>query len=240
MKPMQRYLIPVFVLIALALGAFGVAFARELTGSQSDTLTSEEIEFTGVVESINGNTWTIAGRTVLVDIATELKDFISVGQTVKVHASMDAGGALAAREIELAETSGIEDANDNLDDDLFEDDNANDNEDDDLFENDNANDNEDDDLFEDDNANDNEDDDVFDDDNANDNEDDDVFDDDNANDNSSSIDEDNSNDNSSWNDDDSNDNGSSWENDNSQSGSNDNSHEDDSGDHDGGDDHGDD
>jgi hypothetical protein len=226
MKPMQRYLIPVFVLIALALGAFGVAFARELTGSQSDTLTSEEIEFTGVVESINGNTWTIAGRTVLVDIATELKDFISVGQTVKVHASMDAGGALAAREIELAETSGIEDANDNLDDDLFEDDNANDNEDDDLFENDNANDNEDDD--------------VFDDDNANDNEDDDVFDDDNANDNSSSIDEDNSNDNSSWNDDDSNDNGSSWENDNSQSGSNDNSHEDDSGDHDGGDDHGDD
>ncbi len=226
MKPMQRYLIPVFVLIALALGAFGVAFARELTGSQSDTLTSEEIEFTGVVESINGNTWTIAGRTVLVDIATELKDFISVGQTVKVHASMDAGGALAAREIELAETSGIEDANDNLDDDLFEDDNANDNEDDDLFENDNANDNEDDDLFEDDNANDNEDDDVFDD--------------DNANDNSSSIDEDNSNDNSSWNDDDSNDNGSSWENDNSQSGSNDNSHEDDSGGHDGGDDHGDD
>jgi hypothetical protein len=183
MKPLHRFLIPVFVLAALALGAFGVAFARELTNSEYGSSATEEMEFTGVVDSIDGNTWTIDGHTVIVGLTTELKDIISLGQQVKVHAWMGADGSLTAREIELAGAAGVDSANsnDNVDDDLFDDDdNANDNVDDDLFDDDdNANDNVDDDLFDDDdNANDNEDDDSMDD-NSNDNSDDDSDDDDN-------------------------------------------------------------
>jgi len=232
MKPLPRFLIPVFVLAALALGAFGVAFARELTNAEYKNTTSDEVEFTGIVESINGNTWTIGGRTVIVDSATELSGFISVGQQVKVHASMGVDGSLAAREIELAGADAVE--------------NTNDNEDDDIFDNANANDNTDDDIFDDANSNDNVDDDIFDNLNTNDNSDDQYMD-DNSNDNSSSWNDDNSNDdNGSWDDDNSNDNSSTWNDDNSDSSgdvsnnNNDNSGDDSGPGHDGGGDHGDD
>ncbi len=202
MKPLQRFLIPVFVLAALALGAIGVAFARELSGVSTNTVTGQELEFTGTVESINGNTWIIDGRTVLVDLTTELKGFISAGQVVKVHASMAADGSLVASEIELADTAGVEDANANeaMDED------ANDNEADDAFEVDDDNDNA---------AG------VMDNANANDNSS--SLNEDDSNDNSSSLNEDNSNDNSSLNDDNSNDNSSIGENDNSQGVSHDDS-----------------
>ena len=232
MKPLPRFLIPVFVLAALALGAFGVAFARELTNAEYKNTTSDEVEFTGIVESINGNTWTIGGRTVIVDSATELSGFISVGQQVKVHASMGVDGSLAAREIELAGADAVE--------------NTNDNEDDDIFDNANANDNTGDDIFDDANSNDNVDDDIFDNLNTNDNSDDQYMD-DNSNDNSSSWNDDNSNDdNGSWDDDNSNDNSSTWNDDNSDSSgdvsnnNNDNSGDDSGPGHDGGGDHGDD
>lgn len=210
MKPLPRFLIPVFVLAALVLGAFGVAFARELTNAEYNTTTTSEVEFTGIVESINGNTWTIGGRTVVVDPTTELTGFISVGQQVKVHASMGTDGSLAAREIELAGAVGAENvnSNDNMDDDVFDDANTNDNVDDDIFDDENSNDNVDDDIFDNLNTNDNSDDQSMD---------------ENSNDNDSSWNDDNSNeDNGSWNDDNSNDNSSSWNDDNS----NDNSHDD--------------
>jgi len=224
MKQLPRFLIPVFVLAALALGAFGVAFARELTNAEYNTTATDEVEFTGTVESINGNVWTIGGRTVVVDSATELTGFISVGQQVKVHASMGVDGSLAAREIELAGADGVENTN------------ANDNEDDDVFDDANTNDNVDDDIFDDANSNDNVDDDIFDNLNTNDNSDDDQMD-DNSNDNSSSWNDDNSNDdNGSWNEDNSNDN-TSWNDDSGNSNSHDDSpnhnSNDDSGNHDG-------
>ena len=223
MKPLPRYLIPVLVLAALALGAFGVAFARELSNAEYPTAT-DEVEFTGIVESINGNTWTIGGRTVVVDSTTELTGFISVGQQVKVHASMGLDGSLAAREIELAGGVDVENnnANDNEDDDVFDDANTNDNVDDDIFENANSNDNVDDDILDNLNTNDNSDDQHVDE-NSNDNSS--SWNDDNSNDDRGSLKEDNSNDNSSWNDD--NGNG-----DMHGDGTNTNDHGDNSGDHD--------
>jgi hypothetical protein len=189
MKSMHRFIVPALVLAALALSIVGVGFAREITESVFIKLTTEEREFFGEVQAIEGNTWTVDGLKVVVDNDTEIKDSILVGQMVKVHVRVAADGSMTAREIELAGTDDIGDnANDNVVDDLDDDDdNANDNEDDDLDDDDdNANDNEDDDLDDDDdNANDNEDDDLDDDDdNANDNEDDDLDDDDdNGNDN---------------------------------------------------------
>jgi hypothetical protein len=60
-----------------------------------------EADFVGVVEAIAPETWIIGGRTVLIDIFTEIKGDIVVGNLVKVHALVDADGALTAREIEL-------------------------------------------------------------------------------------------------------------------------------------------
>jgi hypothetical protein len=58
-----------------------------------------EIEFFDTVASINGNTWMIGNRTVLVNSFTEIKDNVGVGSYVKVHASPQADGSFLAREI---------------------------------------------------------------------------------------------------------------------------------------------
>ncbi len=60
----------------------------------------DEIEFTGVVESNSGDSWTVAGR--MIDISqAEIKGSIAVGDVVKVHAYDTGDGTLVAREIEL-------------------------------------------------------------------------------------------------------------------------------------------
>jgi len=60
----------------------------------------DEIEFTGVVETIEGNIWTVAGR--MIDISqAEIKGSIAVGDVVKVHIYRTGDGTLVAREIEL-------------------------------------------------------------------------------------------------------------------------------------------
>lgn len=59
-----------------------------------------EIEFFETVASINGNTWLIGNRTVLVNSITEIKDNVGVGSYVKVHATPQTDGTYLAREIE--------------------------------------------------------------------------------------------------------------------------------------------
>ena len=202
MKPRFRFLLPLLVIAALALSAAGVAFGREITNFDFFK-TRDEIEITGMLEDVDGTTWTVDGQVISVPVSAEIKGTIFVGQVVKIHASMGADGTLTAREVELATLDDVNDnsfddnANDNFDDDDV-DDNANDNSDDDDVD-DNANDN-DDDEWDDDNANDNSDDDEWDDDNANDNSDDDS--DDNSNDNDDDSDEDDDDDNDNDNDDD--------------------------------------
>jgi hypothetical protein len=217
MKSRIRFLIPIFVMAALAVSAVGVAFGREITQFEFFKIRDEEVEFTGVLEAVNGDQWTVDGQTFTVLPTAEIKGTLMVGQIVKVHALKGENGALIAREIELADADDLanENANDNVGDDNLndneDDDNLNDNEDDD-----NINDNEDDD-----NANDNEDD-EWDDDNANDN-DDDEWDDDNANDNDDGDDDDEDDSNSNDNDD-----GDDDDEDDSNSNDNDDDHDDDS------------
>jgi hypothetical protein len=62
----------------------------------------QEIRFTGVVEAVNANTWTVSGQTVVVMPGlTEIKDFIQVGDLVEVRALLGANGILTATRIEL-------------------------------------------------------------------------------------------------------------------------------------------
>ena len=107
MNRFPRFLLPVFILAALALSLVGVAFARELNAndprpSAGDASFFGEMEFYGAVEAIDGPTWTVAGVSFTVSPQTEIKGALVVGSFVKVHASLNAAGVLAAREIEAS------------------------------------------------------------------------------------------------------------------------------------------
>lgn len=107
MNRIFRFLLPVFVLAALALSLVGVAFARELTGEDprpaaGDRAFSGEMEFYGTLEAVEGTAWTVDGVVFTVSPQTEIKGAPAMGSFVKVHASLNAAGLLAAREIESA------------------------------------------------------------------------------------------------------------------------------------------
>jgi hypothetical protein len=59
-----------------------------------------ELEFTGAVEAVEGNTWTIAGQIVQVTSESQIKSGIGAGSHVQVHARVQEDGTLWAREIE--------------------------------------------------------------------------------------------------------------------------------------------
>ncbi|MBM3152660.1 MAG: hypothetical protein FJZ96_10760 [Chloroflexi bacterium] len=76
---------------------------NDTSNNSTDTNSStNEAEFTGVVESIAPDQWTVSGQVFLITDQTEIKDEIIVGDTVKIHAFLDANNAFVAREIELA------------------------------------------------------------------------------------------------------------------------------------------
>jgi len=75
---------------------------------------ANESEFTGTVESIDGNTWTVNGQQVAV-AGAELEGDIAVGDMVKVHASQNDDGVWVAREIELADDDDDDDGDDDGD-----------------------------------------------------------------------------------------------------------------------------
>ncbi len=76
--------------------AFEVDSHPELTSAPE----ADETEFTGTVDAIAGDVWTIGGQAVLVESETEIKGSPAVGDTVKVHGLLQADGSILAREIE--------------------------------------------------------------------------------------------------------------------------------------------
>lgn len=184
----------------------------------SVTSAGEEIEFTGVVETITNDSWTISGRTVAIISLTEIKDVIEVGDTVKVHAILASDGSLTAREIELSDDMNDDNNNGNIND------NHNDNTDDNGNQNQNRNANEDDDngnINDNDNQNDNDQNDNDDNGNQNDNDDNGNMNEDNDNGNQNDNDNHNQNDN-----DDDNNNNDNQDNDNENNNDNQNTNED--------------
>jgi hypothetical protein len=59
-------------------------------------------EFTGKVEAITAESWTVEGQLFAVNAQTEIKDNILLGDMVKVHFVKNADGTFTATEIELA------------------------------------------------------------------------------------------------------------------------------------------
>ncbi len=73
------------------------------SSSDQPSLSTAELELTGVVEAIAPDLWTVAGQEFAVNAQTEIKDVIAIGDRVKVHLLVGAGNSLTAREIELAD-----------------------------------------------------------------------------------------------------------------------------------------
>ena len=109
----KHSLIPGLILLvgALALAACSGAQAAALPESAGIEIQSErgEVEFTGVVEALGSEQWTVSGVPLAVNADTEIHGDPALADTVKVHAFLDADGLLTAREIELAESEDADD-----------------------------------------------------------------------------------------------------------------------------------
>jgi hypothetical protein len=107
--------------------ADGSLTAREIEPATQDDLTSgdddlgdddfsddEDLEVKGVVTSIQGDTWTVAGVTFVVPSGTDIDGSVQVGDTVEIHAVWSAEGVLTATRIHLEDGPG-DDGEDDLD-----------------------------------------------------------------------------------------------------------------------------
>jgi hypothetical protein len=87
--------------------ADGSLTAREIelasveAGATSST--SEDLHFTGWVETIGPDLWVVGGTTFLLGPDTEIEGGIVVGDFVKVEAALQSDGSYLAREIKLAD-----------------------------------------------------------------------------------------------------------------------------------------
>ena len=76
-------------------------------GEETDE--DREINFSGTVVAMTGDTWMIGNRTVIVSARTEIEGIIGVGDRVKVEAVRRSDGSWLAREIGRAEDDEEED-----------------------------------------------------------------------------------------------------------------------------------
>ena len=101
---------------------------------------ASETELIGVVDDLGVDYIIVDGQKITIIAATEMKDVISAGVTVKVHVITNPDGTLVAREIELAQMDDASNSNDNANDNDQSNENSNSN----TNSNTNSNDNDDD------------------------------------------------------------------------------------------------
>jgi len=117
------------VKVHLLAGADGSLVAREIEAPEAElegAAEGDEVELVGVIESMGPEAWVIGGQTLAVTPETEIEGTFAIGDAVKVHVFVGAGGALTAREIEAAEVGDMDD--DDGDDDNNTNSNENENE----------------------------------------------------------------------------------------------------------------
>ena len=95
------------VKVEAILGSDGSLTAKEVKLAQSEDPedTSEDTEFTGIVEAMAADAWTIDGKVVIMTAETEVDGQIKVGDLVKVEATLGSDGSLTAKEVKLADDS---------------------------------------------------------------------------------------------------------------------------------------
>jgi len=140
MQKSIRFMASVLILGAYLLSACtGAAPSQSSDPAKAQKVDSSEVVFTGIVEAINGDQWTVNGQTVVIDGLTALDVNIKVGDVVKVEASVDQAGVITAVKIEssVADDTNSNSSNDNSGN--ANDDNSNDTNTNDANSNDNSN-----------------------------------------------------------------------------------------------------
>ncbi len=138
MKENTRFVIlTVLMLAALALSACGPSLTASSGGGGK--VEASMVEFTGQIEAMNGDQWTISGQTITVDPAVVRGGPFAVGDTVKIQAQVAADGSLTVTGVDVPQASaGDSNSNDvNTNDDNSNDANTNDNNSNDVNSNDN-------------------------------------------------------------------------------------------------------
>lgn len=82
-----------------------------------DAVSSVETEITGQVEAVNGNIWTVDGRTVVIETQTQGETAVAVGDTVSIQAVARNGGVFAASRVQFSQAGNENDDNGNMNDD---------------------------------------------------------------------------------------------------------------------------
>ena len=108
-----------------------LAKPEDLAGAQPDD-DEDDLEFKGLLRSIDGQTWIVAGLAFQVLPGADIRDTIVVGDFIEIHAVWSEEGVLTALRIELAQDDdgGSDDDLEEGDDDVDEDDEDDDEDDD--------------------------------------------------------------------------------------------------------------
>jgi uncharacterized membrane protein YgcG len=138
MKKLSYVLVLVLALTALLISACGGSAAVSAPDSSAvgggSKPQASPVEFTGVIESIAGNEWTVDGQKITVDPAVVRDGPFKVGDTVKVEVQVQTDGSMVVSRVEApGADDNSNDANSNVNS------NANSNDNSNVNSNDNAN-----------------------------------------------------------------------------------------------------
>ena len=99
MKKLSKILVPMLVLATMLISACtGAAAPADTSGGSK--VSASPVEFTGVIEAIDGNQWTIGGQVITVDPSVLRDGPFIVGDTVKVEADVQADGSIVVTRVE--------------------------------------------------------------------------------------------------------------------------------------------
>jgi hypothetical protein len=113
MKHITRTLVFILVLTTLLVSACAGA-AAPASNSGGGKAQSEVVEFTGVIDAINGNQWTINGQVVTVDPALIKDGPFQVGDTVKLEAQVAQDGSVTVTRVETPSAPDSANGNESL------------------------------------------------------------------------------------------------------------------------------
>lgn len=103
MKKLPYILVLVLAFTAMIISACGGSAAISTSDSAAVSggkPQASPVQFTGVIESINGNQWSINGQTITVDPSVVRDGPFSVGDTVKVEVQVQADGSMVVNRVE--------------------------------------------------------------------------------------------------------------------------------------------
>jgi hypothetical protein len=101
MRKINRFKVFSFFLVAsYLLAACSGTLPGSTTSAGGSKVEANVVAFTGIVEAIEGNEWTVNGQKLTIDPATSLDPNIAVGDEVKVEANLSADGRVIALKVE--------------------------------------------------------------------------------------------------------------------------------------------